>query len=207
MFALALTAKTVVVTLPPVMLVIQWWKQGRVTRRDCLAVAPFFALSIAMGLVTTWMETYHLGARGSEWSLSPPERLLLAGRALWFYVGKLVWPYPLAFFYPRFEMDTKLWWQYLVPFAAIGIPVVLWLWRGRIGRGPLAAVLIYAGVLFPMLGFFNIYYALYAQVSDHFQYHACIALFALSAAGIAAVTGADRIARQNPGLRRDGAYG
>ena len=60
--------------------------------------------------------------------------------------------------------------------------------RGRIGRGPLAAVLIYAGVLFPMLGFFNIYYALYAQVSDHFQYHACIALLALAAAGLAAMT-------------------
>ena len=47
-------------------------------------------------------------------------------------------------------------------------------------------VLIYCGVMFPMLGFFNIYYALYAQVSDHFQYHASVAILALAAAGVLA---------------------
>ncbi|MES1213576.1 MAG: tetratricopeptide repeat protein [Singulisphaera sp.] len=183
-FALALTAKTVVVTLPPVLLVLQWWRQGRITRRGVLCTLPFFALSIAAGLITTWMETVHLGARGAQWSLTPLERFLLAGRGLWFYVGKLVWPWPLAFFYPRFTIDAHAAWQYLFPLAALAVPLALYGARDRIGRGPLAAVLIYVGVLFPMLGFFNIYYALYAQVSDHFQYHACVALFAFAAAAI-----------------------
>jgi tetratricopeptide (TPR) repeat protein len=199
LFALALTAKTVVVTLPPVLLVIQWWKRGKIERRDWLAVAPYFLLSIALGSITTWMETYHLGARGKEWSLTPLERLLLAGRALWFYATTLVWPHPLAFFYPRFTIDTHAWWQYLFPIAAIAVPAVLWLLRDRISRGPLAAVLIYTGVLMPMLGFFNIYYAMYAQVSDHFQYHACVALFALAAAGISAAA-----ARLHPSNRAIG---
>jgi tetratricopeptide (TPR) repeat protein len=184
LFALALAAKTVVVTLPPVLLVLQWWRNGRVSRRDLLAVLPYFLLAIAAGLITTWMETYHLGAHGKDWALTPLERFLLAGRALWFYAGKLAWPWPLAFFYPRFTIDAHVWWQYLFPLAAIALPVALWFARHRIGRGPLAAVLIYCGVLFPMLGFFNIYYALYAQVSDHFQYHACVAILALAAAGI-----------------------
>jgi tetratricopeptide (TPR) repeat protein len=185
LFALALFAKTVVVTLPAVLLVMVWWKRGRVEVRDVVWLLPFFALAIALGLVTTWMETSHVGAQGDEWNLSPLARLLLAGRALWFYIAKLVWPYPLAFFYPAFAINVHDGWQYLYPLAALAVPVVLWALRNRIGRGPLAAYLIYAGVMFPMLGFFNIYYARFAPVSDHFQYHASIALIALAAAGAA----------------------
>ena len=196
LFALALFAKTAVVTLPPVLLVIYWWKRGRIRGWDVLDVMPFFALSVAMGLVTTWMETYHVGAWGEEWGLSPVERLLLSGRALWFYAMKLLWPHSLAFFYPRFSIDSHVAWQYLFPAAAIALPVALWLLRGRIGRGPLAAVLIYAGVLLPALGFFNIYYARFAYVSDHFQYHASVALIALAAAGAALAA-----ARLDPGQR------
>ena len=48
----------------------------------------------------------------------------------------------------------------------------------RIGRGGLAGAVIYAGVLLPALGFVNIYYMRYADVSDHFQYHACMAAIA-----------------------------
>lgn len=183
LFALALFAKTVVVTLPPVLIVIYWWKRGRIGVPDLVRVLPFFALSVAMGAMTTWMETEHVGAQGEEFSQTPLARVLLAGRSLWFYAAKLVWPYPLAFFYPRFSIDVHVWWQYLFPAAAIAVPIALWYWRARIGRGPLAAVLIYAGVLFPMLGFFNIYYTRFAYVSDHFQYHASIALIALAAAG------------------------
>ena len=180
--ALALAAKTVVVTLPFVLLVIYWWKRGTIHARDVLRLAPFFALSVAMGFVTMLMETHYVGARGEEWSLSPVARLLLAGRALWFYAGKLAWPHPIVFFYPRWQIDARVWWQYLFPAAAVLVPVGLWLLRGRIGRGPLAAVLMFAGVLVPALGFFNVYYMRYAYVSDHFQYHASLALIALAAA-------------------------
>ena len=196
-FALALFAKTAVVTLPAVLLVIYWWKRGALTKSDFLRLCPFFALSIALGLVTAWTETYHVGAVGEEWSLPAVERILLAGRSLWFYAGKLLWPHPLVFFYPRWHVDSRASWQYLYPAAALAVPIALFLARGRIGRGPLAAVLIYAGVLVPVLGFFNIYYARYAYVSDHFQYHASIALFALAAAGLSILHRAGRIVRQN----------
>ena len=52
LFALALFAKTVVVTLPAVLFVIYWWKRGRVREGDIAYLLPFFALSIAMGLMT-----------------------------------------------------------------------------------------------------------------------------------------------------------
>ena len=99
-------------------------------------MVPFFTLAACLGLVTMWMETHHVMAQGDEWSATPVERFLLAGRALWFYAGKLLWPQPLVFLYPRWEIDPSAWWQYLFPAAALALPVVLWLARGRIGRLP-----------------------------------------------------------------------
>ncbi len=179
----ALLSKTVTVSVPAVLLVIYWWKRGRLTWRDAARLSPFFAVGLALAYVTVWMETTHVGAAGPEWNFSFIERTLIAGRALWFYASKLLWPYPLIFFYYRWEIDAAAWWQYLFPLAALAVPVALWLARDKIGRGPLAAVLIFGGVLFPALGFFNVYPFRFSFVADHFQYHASIALFALAAAG------------------------
>ncbi len=129
------------------------------------------------------MEKSYVGATGEDWVLSPLERILVAGRAFWFYVAKLLWPAPLIFFYPRWTIDTHVWWQYVFPIAVVGLVVALWLARRRIGRGPLAAVLIFGVVLVPALGFFDVFPFRYSFVADHFQYHASIALFALAAAG------------------------
>ncbi len=182
LFLGALLSKTVTASVPAVLLVITWWKRGRITWRDLAPLVPFFGLGLALAYVTVWMEQTHVGAVGPEWDLSFTERTLIAGRALWFYAGKLFFPYPLIFFYHRWTIDPAVWWQYLFPLAAVGVLVALWLARGRIGRGPLAAALIFGGVLLPALGYFNVYPFRFSFVADHFQYHASIALLALAAA-------------------------
>jgi protein O-mannosyl-transferase len=189
LFTLALFSKTAVVTLPAVLLVLYWWKRGHITRQDMGRLAPFFGVAIALGLLTVWVEKNHVGAHGAAWSLTLVERVLLAGRALWFYVGKFLWPRPLMFFHPRWDIDVQAWWQYLFPIATLGAVAGLWRARTHIGRGPLAAMLIFAGVLVPVLGFFNVYFAKFSQVADHFQYHASVALIALVAAGFARASG------------------
>ena len=194
LFLAALLSKTVVASLPAVLLVICWWKRGRVTWQDVVPLVPFFVAGAGLGLYTVWLETTHVGAAGAAWSFTPFERVLIAGRAVWFYAGKLAVPSPLIFFYPRWEIDDRVWWQYLYPLAALTLLVGLWLARGRIGRGPLAALLIFVGVLTPALGFFNVYPFRYSFVADHFQYHASLALIALAAAGgalLARRSGAD----------------
>ncbi|MES1213577.1 MAG: tetratricopeptide repeat protein [Singulisphaera sp.] len=188
LFLAALLSKTVVASLPAVILVLTWWKRGRVAPLDVARLLPFFALGIISGLSTAWLEKYHVGAAGVEWDFTPVERLLIAGRAAWFYAGKLAWPYPLAFFYPRFTIDESALWQYLFPLAALLLVIGLWAARGRVGRGPLAAVLIFGGVLVPALGFFDVYPMRFSFVADHFQYHASVALLALAAAGAATLT-------------------
>ena len=104
------------------------------------------------------------------------ERCLIAGRALWFYAGKLAWPAQLTFIYPRWTIETTAGWQWLFPMAAVGVMAGLWLARRRMGRGPLVAVLFFAGTLGPALGFVNVYPMRYSFVADHFQYLAGVGL-------------------------------
>lgn len=199
LFVGALLSKTVTASVPAVLLVIIWWKRGRISWRDVAPLVPFFAVGLALAYVTVWMEQTHVGAVGPEWDLSFAERTLIAGRAIWFYAGKLFFPYPLIFFYHRWTIDSGVWWQYLFPLAAVAVLVVLWSTRNRIGRGPLAAALIFGGVLLPALGYFNVYPFRFSFVADHFQYHACIALLALAAA--AGVTAFERRTSEDSPLR------
>lgn len=179
LFVCALLSKTVTCSLPAVLLLILWWKRGRVGWTDIRRLIPFFALGIAFALLTAAVEKQHVGAAGEEWNLSFIGKCLVAGRALCFYAGKLFWPTRLTFIYPRWNIETTIWWQYLYPVAAVSVVVVLWLARRRIGNGSVVAVLIFAGTLTPALGFFNVYLMRYSFVADHFQYLASLSLIAL----------------------------
>jgi tetratricopeptide (TPR) repeat protein len=184
LFVCALLSKTVACTLPVTILLLRWWKQGVVRRRDLPALAPMLALGLAFGLLTIWVEGRYIGARGPEWDLSLMESCLVAGRALWFYAGKLLLPLNLAFIYPRWEIDAAVPWPYLYPLSAAAVLAALWRWRHRIGRGPLTAVLCYVVTLFPALGFFPVYPFQFSFVADHFAYPASLALIALASGGV-----------------------
>ena len=181
LFALALFSKSVTATLPGALLVLCWWRHGVQWRREVVPLVPFVVLGVAAGLVTLWVEHALIGARGVEFELSPAERLLVAGRAIWFYLGKVLWPWPLVFNYPRWPVDSAAWWQYLYPVAVVGAALALWMIRGRF-RAPLAVFLIFCGTLFPVLGFVNVYPFRYAWVADHFVYHASIPVIACAGA-------------------------
>ncbi len=182
LFLCALLSKTVTCTLPAVLLLVLWWQRGRIGWRDVLSLAPLFMLGIAFGLLTSWMEKRYVGATGETWNFGFLARCLIAGRVPWFYAGKLLWPHPLIFIYPRWRIDAGDWLAYLYPLAAATLIAVLVLARRRIGRGPLVAVLCFGGTLFPALGFFNVYPMRYSFVADHFQYLGSASILALVAA-------------------------
>lgn len=185
-FALALLSKTITATLPAAILLLIWWKRGRISANELLAVLPLFALGAAAGLGTAWLEKHHVGASGNPWSFTLAERFLIAGSAVWFYAAKLVWPAHLTFIYPRWTFPAGAWAPYLFPVDAVLVVAVLWFFRAQFGRGPLVAVLYFAGTLFPALGFLNVFPMLYSFVADHFAYLASIGLIALAAACAAA---------------------
>jgi protein O-mannosyl-transferase len=186
LFVLALMCKTVTATLPAALLVIFWWQRGRIAwRRDALPLVPWLAAGASAGLFTAWVERapHLIGAQGAEYALTIPERLLLAGRVPWFYAWKALWPSNLMFTYPRWKIDSGAWWQYLFPLAAAALAAALVL-LARKNRGPLAGFLIFAGTLFPALGFLNVFPFRYSYVADHFQYLATLGIIVPAAAGL-----------------------
>ncbi|HUA39785.1 MAG TPA: tetratricopeptide repeat protein [Candidatus Sulfopaludibacter sp.] len=184
LFLLGLMSKTVAATLPAALLVVFWWQRGKLSwNRDVLPLIPLFVAGMGAGLFTAWVEWTFVGASHSGYNFSFVERVLIAGRVIWFYLGKLVWPVDLIFIYPRWHVSQTVWWQYLFPIAALLVSVMLWLFSRR-NRAPLAAWLFFVGTLFPALGFFNVYPFCFSFVADHFQYLAGMGPITLAAAGI-----------------------
>ncbi|MGA8146973.1 MAG: hypothetical protein WB870_05270, partial [Gallionellaceae bacterium] len=182
LFLCALLAKATAFSLPATILLICWWKRGRIQwRTDVLPTVPFFMLAVSLSQFTAWLEKHHVGAMGTDWNHSFPERCLIAGRALWFYAGKLVCPVNLCFVYPQWQLNVESPAQWFYPVSAIGFLLALWLARNRIGRGPVAAALFFVGTLFPILGFMNVYFMRYSFVCDHWAYLSSPGLIALSA--------------------------
>jgi tetratricopeptide (TPR) repeat protein len=174
LFALALLSKTAVVTLPVTLLVVFWWQRSHLGwHRDVRPLLPWFALAGAVGLITLSVERRLLVGIRADFALTLAERVLVAGRAFWFYLGKLVWPAGLTFFYPRWAVNTAAAWQYLYPLAAATLAAGLWIMARR-RRGPLAAFLCFAGTLVPVLGFFNVEWFVFSYVADHLQYLASL---------------------------------
>jgi protein O-mannosyl-transferase len=191
LFVAALLSKTVTTTLPAALLLILWWLRGRIDwKRDVLPLVAWFAAGVGGGLFTARVEKIYIGAEGAEFALTFLERGLLAGRAICFYLTKLVWPANLTFIYPRWTLNTSEWWQYLFPVAVLALVVGLALFAKRC-RGPLAGFLFFAGTLFPALGFFNVYPFIYSYVADHFQYLASLGVIVPLSAGLA--LGANRL--------------
>jgi tetratricopeptide (TPR) repeat protein len=191
LFVLGLLTKTAITaTLPFTLLVIFWWQRGKLSwKQDVQPLVPFFVLGVLGGVVTAWVERKLIGAEGADFELTLLQRGLVAGRVIWFYLGKLMWPTNLAFFYPRWAIDPKVWWQWLFPIATLGVFIGLWAMR-RKSRGPLAAWLCFVGTLVPVLGFLNVYPFIFSFVADHFQYLASLGIIVLVSAGIA--TGLER---------------
>jgi tetratricopeptide (TPR) repeat protein len=183
LFACALLSKTVAGTLPAALALVLWWKR-KLTWRHAALLLPMLIAAAIMGRLTAWLEVHHVGAHGPAFNLSFLDRCLIAGRALWFYAAKLAWPSPLIFIYPRWHIDAHAPWQYLFPLAFLALVAALWLGRRRFGRGPLVAVLFFAGSLFPALGFADVYPMLFSFVADHFQYLASIGPIILFAAAL-----------------------
>jgi tetratricopeptide (TPR) repeat protein len=159
-FLAALLSKTVTATLPAALLLVRYWKRGLVARRDLTPLLLPSALAVAAGSVT-----------------------------LWFYLATLAWPVDLVFIHPRWEIDPTSVRQILFPLGFVVTLVGLFLARRRIGRGPLVAMLYFAGTLVPALGFFNVYPFRFSFVADHFQYLAAIGPLALAAAAGALIFG------------------
>jgi len=199
---LALFSKTTACTMPAALVLILWLRRKPLNLARWCQIAPFVLAGLAMGLVTVWWERFHQGTQGELFHFSLLRRVLLASHALWFYLGKLLWPANLLFSYPRWTIDPSATSAYGWLAAVLAAAGALWYLRERLGRGVIAAAAFYVATLSPLLGFVMLATFMYSYVADHYQYVACIGPLALAGAGLAWV--ADRLPQRSqwlgPGL-------
>jgi tetratricopeptide (TPR) repeat protein len=179
----ALFAKSTACTLPAALVLVFWLRNRRFSWAWIPQILPFLFLGIGLGALAVWWEG-HLGNFNQDFdvSLNLWQRALLAGRALWFYAGKLVWPADLAFSYPHWDINLTDPWQYLPVAGCVALTGLIWRCRLKIGRAPVAGLVFFVAALSPLLGFFMEYTFRYSYVADHYQYNASIGLLAIAAA-------------------------
>lgn len=105
--AAGLLAKTSVVMLPFVLLLLTWYKRGKLTRQAFLWSVPFFLLSLVFGLLTIWFQ-YHKTI--SDVIVRPEglaSRIAATGWCVWFYLYKTLLPINLTMIYPRWDVDGQ----------------------------------------------------------------------------------------------------
>ena len=185
LYLLALSAKTTACTLPAALFLILWLENQRISWKRIFQVVPFVVLGLAMGSLAIWWERYHQGTSRAIFTfLSPIERILVASRAVWFYLSKLVWPSKLTFIYPRWDIASTHLLGYVWLLAGLIVCVVIYFLRRYLGRSIEVAAAFFVATLSPVLGFIMLYTFRYTFVADHYQYLACIGPIALVSAGL-----------------------
>jgi tetratricopeptide (TPR) repeat protein len=186
------------VVLPAIFCLCAWWLEGRWLWRNLIKAGPIFLMSLAASAVSIWTQKLQLATVSDpQWVRTWPERVAASGDAVWFYLGKLIWPYPLMAVYPRWHIAANQGISYLPLLAVIVVMVILWLFRESWARAWFFALAYFLATLLPVLGLVDNYIFRYSLVFDHFQYLAAMGPLALGGAGLAWLA-----ARFLPGRRR-----
>ncbi len=185
----ALLSKPSTVVLPLALLLCVWWERRSWRRADILRIAPFLILALGMSALTVIEQRGHIQRENTaEWNLGMGERFIVAGKAVWFYASKTVWPVRLTFVYPHWNLDAGSFWSWLPLAGLVAVGALLGARRRQSwARAGLFACGFFVLALLPVLGFVDVYYFRYSFVADHFQYLACLGLISLVASTGAAI--------------------
>jgi Tfp pilus assembly protein PilF len=189
LFICALLSKSMAVSLPVVLLILdvyplgrlgggrRWW--GQAARRVYLEKIPFFLFAGA-GSVLAFPALARLSNMASLDQVSVPGRLAVSAYGLSFYLWKTVAPVNLS---PLYELRTVSPWAtpFLLSYAGVvALSALAWTLRRRV-PGLLATWLTYVVILLPVLGFFQNGPQLAA---DRYTYLACLGWAVLAGAGV-----------------------
>jgi len=174
-------------------------QQKPITMRRVLEIVPFVMLGVGIGLLAVWWVRYHQGTNREVFTfLSPIERILVASRAVWFYLSKIFWPSNLTFIYPRWNISPSDLVDYIWLIAGIAACVAMYFLRRYVGRSVEVAAAFFVATLSPVLGFIMLFTFRYTFVADHYQYLACIGPISLASAGIVSLS--DKFTQYRAGI-------
>jgi tetratricopeptide (TPR) repeat protein len=190
-FFLGLMAKPMLVTLPFVLLLLDYWPLGRwgargtAARSLILEKLPLLVLAGLFGIVTLYAQQ-EVGAVAPLGEISLGSRVATALVAYVWYPLKMFWPTRLAVLYPH-PVDALPLWQALGAGFILALVSLLVVWRGR--RFPYLPVgwLWYLGTLAPVVGLVQVGNQTWA---DRYTYVPLIGLFIIAAWGARDLTAA-----------------
>jgi tetratricopeptide (TPR) repeat protein len=198
-FSLGLMAKPMLVTLPFVLLLLDYWPLGRLSLKGpgLAAVSPKPAPGVALkrliwekspllvlaalSTVVTFYAQKEGGAVLTLHNLPIPQRLANAMVAYVSYLGKMVWPAHLAVLYPLAGHSLPIW---QAPAASLALAVLTLLALREARRHPYLPVgwLWYLVTLLPVIGLVQVGQQ---AMADRYTYVPFIGLFIMVAYGMA----------------------
>jgi tetratricopeptide (TPR) repeat protein len=203
-FLTAMLCKISMAMFPLVIFLYAWWKRGRIGWSDAKESAPFFAVSLILGMATALLGRQYDLTNSSEALNIPahgvPARVALGGLSLGFYFLKSVLPIGLVPMYPQWTVSPPSFWQFLPWVVLAWAAGWFWLRRGTWGRHALLGCGFFVILLLPFIGFKDISYMRFTWVMDHFLYIPIIGLIGL------AVAGAERLWPGLPPATRPGCF-
>ena len=130
LFALSLLSKPAAVTLPVVLLLLDWY-QGRSLKdkKVWLEKLPFFGLALAFGLLTLQIQAEKAIANPEYYPLW--QRMVFACYGFGAYLKGLVWPFPLSAIHPFPDAGVVPTSYYPALLIALGSVVAAWYFRKR----------------------------------------------------------------------------
>lgn len=202
--ACSLLSRAMAVTLPVILLVLDWYPLGRFGRgrqragggglaRILLEKVPFAVLALAASITAVWAQTAVKAALTLE-RHTVGARLAQLCYGLVFYVRKTLWPLELS---PIYEMRVPIEVgaaRYVVPIAAVllvALTLAVLVVRGR-GRAFVAAAACYGVLILPVSGLVQ---SGSQEVADRYSYVPSIVLMLLLGAGMLKLWRAPRVPR------------
>lgn len=173
-FVLTLLTKGSVVILPAVLLLLIWWRNRKLERKEFVSLAPFFVLSFAEALAAIWFQNHRAIGGDMIQELNRAGQFAAATRAVWFYLWKAWVPWNIMVIYPQWPIDSKSLVSYIPAMLIVAVLAVAWKYRTTWGRHVVFALCAFMVSLFPVMGFFNMYFLVFSRVADHWQYLAML---------------------------------
>ena len=192
LFAAGLASKPMVITLPFVLLLLDYWPLNRVSASQAgagdvpkfpwsgliLEKLPLLALSAASAVITMQAQQAG-GAVRTAAEVSFGMRLANAGYSYSMYLWKMVWPARLAPLYPHPGDSLAVGRVLLAALVLIAVSALAWKFRER--RYLPAGWLWFLGTLVPVIGLVQVGEA---AMADRYAYIPLIGIFVMIAFGV-----------------------
>ena len=192
LFAMGLMSKPMVITLPCVLLLLDYWPLGRIRGSEPgvlglrqATVSRLLVEKLPLLLLSALSAVITIKAQISGYAMRPLSqfpfavRIENAGVAYAMYLWKMLWPEGLAPLYPHPGDSLRVWQVAVSALVLVSISVLVFIWRSK--RYLVTGWLWFLGTLVPVIGLVQVGDA---AMADRYAYVPLIGIFVMIAWGV-----------------------